>query len=353
MILTSCPEIMNYKLLILLILLNATSFAQSSKTALPTPPNCIWLYDSVFIDKTEIANYHWLEFLNAIKQDSSLAYYKSMIPDSTVWSGPDPFRAMLDIYIRRDSKEKKSSDSLFIGKLSVFGDLLNKEFLFYPVVGITYRQASAFCAWRSKAINNQNENRNEQFRIKFRLPTEGEWIYAASAGLDTNSYAYGYKDYKVKTTVIDDPNFYWNQIKDTTQLSRQLFHQIFLKYKKYGDEPFFNCTKNFLKYFTYGMMRPSSVYDLSNRPPKINKRLSILHENKIDRSSEEFSNAKANGYGISNIIGNAAEMTLQEGIARGGSWAHSLDNCKVSTRYYYYTTTNWLGFRCVAEVHKE
>jgi hypothetical protein len=35
--------------------------------------------------------------------------------------------------------------------------------------------------------------------------------------------------------------------------------------------------------------------------------------------STEFSNAKANGYGISNIIGNAAEMTLQEGIARGGT----------------------------------
>ncbi len=345
---------MNYKLLILLALLRTYSFAQGSKQTSPVLPNCIWLYDSIFIDKTEIANHHWLEFLNSIKRDSSFAFYESMIPDSTVWPGPDPFKAILAIYMRQDSGKKKNSDTQFLHKLSKFDLLLYRDVLFNPVVGITYFQASQFCQWRTEATNKKRENLAESFRIKFRLPTEEEWIYAASAGLDTNVYSFGYKDYTVKTTVISDPNFYWDQIKDTTQLSRQLFNQIFFNYKKYGNEPFFNCSKSFFKYFTYGMKQPASVYDLSNRPPKIDKHLSILRENKIDRSSATFMNANANGYGISNMIGNAAEMTLQEGIARGGSWAHALMNCKVSTRYYYYIpATNWLGFRCVAEVYKK
>lgn len=342
---------MNYKLLILLLLIKTNSFAQSTKPDIPTPPNCIWLYDNVFIDKTEIANIHWLEFLQSIKRDSSLAYYQSMIPDSTVWSRKDPFKAMLNVYLKQDEKNK-TLYSLPKGKYLIFGGF-NNDFLYNPVVGITYFQAMNFCHWRSEAIRKKVDSYNKTFKVNFRLPTEEEWIYAASAGLDTGIYSFGYKKYKVNPSLIPNPNYYWNQIKDTTQISHHLFNQVFLKYLKYGDEPFFNCIKNFLKFFNYGIMQPESVYDLSNRPPQINKHLSLLNGNKIDRAAKQFSKARANEYGISNMIGNAAEMTLQEGIARGGSWAHSLDNCKVSTRNYYYTTTNWLGFRCVAEVLKE
>jgi hypothetical protein len=60
--------------------------------------------------------------------------------------------------------------------------------------------------------------------------------------------------------------------------------------------------------------------------------------------------SKANDYGVSGTIGNVAEMIDKEGLAKGGSWAHSLASCKISKWQHYKKPTAWLGFRCVCVV---
>jgi formylglycine-generating enzyme required for sulfatase activity len=61
---------------------------------------------------------------------------------------------------------------------------------YYPVVGVSWRQASAFCHWRSHHAN-ERRYRNQYPSQEYRLPMEVEYEYAARGGLEGGLYPWG------------------------------------------------------------------------------------------------------------------------------------------------------------------
>lgn len=59
----------------------------------------------------------------------------------------------------------------------------------YPVVGVTWEQAHAFCHWRTHLLRTKGR----QMLNQYRLPTEAEWEYAARGGRRAAMYPWGDK----------------------------------------------------------------------------------------------------------------------------------------------------------------
>jgi formylglycine-generating enzyme required for sulfatase activity len=228
------------------------------------PPGTVEVNDTLFFDKVEVSNLAWLEYVNwNIKTfGPGTEQHKNVLPDTTVWRANPGFNEPYVIYYFRHPAYKN-----------------------YPVVGISFEQATEYCRWRTKMVNELYLKKKDAItsptKFEYRLPSKSEWEAVAILGYSE----------KAKKQIEKRHQKVNGNFRDTASLANTLYDNA------YATAP----TKSYF-------------------------------ENKL---------------GIYNLIGNVAEMLDQKGICKGGSWRHLPEDCGFDKDFLYEKPNAWTGFRCV------
>ena len=214
-------------------------------------------------------------------------------PDTAVWA--------------RDF-EYAYNDPLLYGYFSMPG------YAEYPVVGVTWEQANAFCHWRTQLLRD----RGKQITHQYRLPTEAEWEYAARGGRRASMYPWGDK-YARDTEGCFMANFkpYRGSYHDDTGTATMAVGQF-----EPNDFGLFDMAGNVAEWTasSYSSVSNTRIHDLNPEYPYMAR--------KDDPD------------------------VLKRKVVKGGSWkdiSYYLQ-CGVRTYEYQYEARSYIGFRCVRSV---
>ncbi len=187
----------------------------------------------------------------------------------------------------------------------------------YPVVGVTWKQAKAFCNWRTNLKTEYNSRFRETPAHDYRLPTESEWEMAARGGLLNTMYPWGsyYTRNQKGCFVANFKPLRGNYVADsptttTTMKAGEFDPNPFGLYDMAGNVAEWTSTAFYEgAYDIASDLNPDLQYDAKPDDPPIMKRK----------------------------------------VIRGGSWKDMAYFIRTSTRTYEYqdTAKSYIGFRCV------
>jgi formylglycine-generating enzyme required for sulfatase activity len=187
----------------------------------------------------------------------------------------------------------------------------------YPVIGVTWKQANAFCNWRTNLKVLSNKRSNDIPAHEFRLPTETEWEMAARGGLMNSLYPWGsyYTRNDMGCFVANFKPLRGNYVADspstaTTMKAGEFDPNPFGLYDMAGNVAEWTSTAFFeAGYETIDDINPELQYDAKIDDPPVLKRK----------------------------------------VVRGGSWKDMAYFIRSGTRTFEYqdTAKSFIGFRCV------
>jgi formylglycine-generating enzyme len=185
----------------------------------------------------------------------------------------------------------------------------------YPVIGITWKQANAFCVWRTQYLNSALVSSGDYFVHDYRLPLESEWEWAARGMLQNSMYPWG----GVYT-------------RNRTGCFLANFKPLRGNYADDGG----------VTTVAVGTYDPNDLglYDMAGN-------VAEWTANAYDESAYFFyhdlnPDYKFNATDIDNPV-------MKRKVIRGGSWKDIAYYMQVSTRTYEYqdTARSYIGFRCI------
>jgi formylglycine-generating enzyme required for sulfatase activity len=187
----------------------------------------------------------------------------------------------------------------------------------YPVVGVNWKQATAFCVWRTELLNNALGAAKDPHVHKYRLPIESEWEYAARGDNANSKYPWG--------------GLY-------TRNNQGCFLANFKPLRgNYADDGGVRT----VRVATY---EPNQflLYDMAGNVAEWTR---SAYDESMDRFTHDLNpdyqyNARPDD-----------PVVMKRKVIRGGSWKDIEYYLQVSTRAYEYqdSATSYIGFRCVRD----
>jgi len=266
-----------------------------------------------FMDDTEISNNEYRQFIEANREegedsfaDSVMIFLESYYKKSYT---PQDYQTM----IYPDTLVWLRDFSYSYNEPLVENYWWHPAFDNYPVVGVNWFAAQAFCNWRTQLYNRARAEREAAPLPRFRLPSEAEWEYAARGGFEHKIYPW------------HGP--YMRNSKGCFLANFKPMRGDYI-----GDN--FEYTAPVRSYFP-------NDYGLFNMPGNV-----------AEWCEDDF---EETGYSYAhdlNPVYRDAQRDEPRKVIRGGSWKDVAYFCSVGSRTYEYsdTTKSFLGFRSVVSI---